>query len=423
MTKAPLSAQDNALIKKIAWRVMPLVAAIYLVAIIDKANVGFAKLQMASALHMSEVAYGFGSSLFFVAYLMFEIPSTLAARRYGPHIWLARIMLTWGMGTIALGLVQSSGMFYALRFFLGAAEAGAYPILIYYISTWFPQSHRLQMVGILTLGSSVGNILGALLGGPLLDLDGLLGIAGWRWVFIVTGIPALVMAGVVVRLLPRSPEGNRFLSLEEQARLAALLQSEAPEQAHGNPMAIIWSADVLRFSALYTMLLTSLYGVIYWSPSVIRAFGVTGTENGLLSSVPWIVAVAALLLVPRRLRRHDAVLKAMPGIALLGVLSFAGCVLLDSSWMRLLALTIGTPCVAVLVPCFWALPYHAFSGARSALAIGTISTIGTLGGFIAQNLMPLAADITHVPAGAMLVPALCLFGAGITAIIFRATGH
>jgi MFS family permease len=200
------SVAEQQLMRRIIIRLMPIVTIIYLIAIIDRSNIGFAKLQMMQDLHMSEAIYGLGASLFFIGYLVFEIPSTLAVHRFGARGWLARIMFSWGIVTILLAFAYSTTSFYILRLLLGIAEAGCYPGLIYFIGLWFPQSYRVAVVGVLTLGSAFGNMLGSLLGGLLLDLNGALGFAGWQWVFLATGVPAVIMSVLILLLLPSTPK-------------------------------------------------------------------------------------------------------------------------------------------------------------------------------------------------------------------------
>lgn len=210
------SLTERALMRRVIVRLMPIVTFIYLIAIIDRANIGFVKLQMAQDLHMSEAIYGLGASLFFIGYLVFEIPSTLAVHHFGARGWLARIMLSWGIVTILLAFAYSATSFYVLRLLLGIAEAGCYPGLIYFITLWFPPSYRVGAVGVLTLGSAFGNMLGSLLGGFLLDLNGTLGFAGWQWVFLATGVPAVIMSFLILLFLPSTPEQGRFLSAPEK---------------------------------------------------------------------------------------------------------------------------------------------------------------------------------------------------------------
>src|SRR5690348_13894617 len=196
---------------KTARRLMPILVLMFLISFIDRQNVGFAKLQMVHSLGMTEAAFGLASSLFFIGYLLFEVPSTLALHRFGARLWLARIMATWGAVTVAMAFTHSMGLFYVFRFALGVAEAGFYPGVIFYLTLWFPQSHRTRMLGFFTLGSALANLLGSLAGGLLLSLDGSLGRAGWQWVFVATGAPAIVVALIALRFLPDSVERAGFL--------------------------------------------------------------------------------------------------------------------------------------------------------------------------------------------------------------------
>ena len=400
---------EEALMNRVMWRVMPLVMAMMMLAVIDRSNVGYAKLQMASSLGMSETMYGLASSLFFIGYSFFEIPSALAAHKFGARLWFARILLTWGMLTVLLGFSMTGSMFAAVRFLVGVAEAGAYPGIIFYLTLWFPKRYRVQAVALLTIGSPLGNMFGSLFGGILLDFDGMLGLAGWQWVFIATGAPAALLFVLVMRYLPDNPQTAGFLSSEEKERLAAALgRDEIATTMHTNPLRVLIDARVWWFSFVYTLITLSLYGIIYWLPTVVKGFGTTGTQNGILNALPWAVAAAVLVWLPRHLREHRTVLIGMAVIALCGMGAFFTSTLLTENWMRYVALAVGTPCVSLMFPCFWYLPSQIFKGAHAAAAIAAISTIGSLGGFAAQNLMPWVAGLSGSALAAMSVPALSL---------------
>jgi MFS family permease len=413
---------EDAVMRRITLRVVPLTVLIYLIAIIDRANVGFAKLQMVSDLHMTEQLYGLASSLFFIGYLSLEIPSALAVHRFGARAWFARILFTWGLFTIAGAWVTSGSMFAALRFFVGCAEAGAYPGIIYYFTLWFPKVYRARVLGFLTLGSAFGNMFGSLVSGALLDLDGALGLSGWQWVFIATGLPAILLTPIVLAFLPNVPAKAAFLSETEKAWLLAEMSKEAPPAHSGNPFTAIWDRRVLLLSLTYMLILASLYGVIYWLPTVVKAFGATGTQNGILSSIPWMIAAVFLIILPRRLRKERVVLTAMVVISAVGLVCFYLSTMVPENWMRLVAMSIGTPCISLLFPCLWFLPSLFFTGTRAATAIATISTIGNLGGFFAQNAMPWVAQMAGAPVAAMLVPSICLTAVGILALYMRTRG-
>jgi len=388
---------------------MPLTTLCFVAAVIDKSNIGFAKLQMARDLHMSEAVYGLGASLFFAAFLLFELPSALAAHRFGARAWIARIMASWGLTTILLAFATSVTLFYGLRFLLGVAEAGLYPTLIYYLTLWFPQSHQARVAGILTLGSALGNGSGALISGALLDLNGALGFSGWQWIFLVTGILPLILTPLVLLFTPDTPAHARFFSPAERARLAAMVEADKPrESGERHILSSLSDLRVLGYSFVYCLLGVALFGVVYWTPTAIKGFAVTGTMNGLLSAAPWVLACVLLLTVPARLQTRRAVLRALIATAVFGTLCFAVAASFDAPLWRYAALVAGTPCISLAIGLFWALPVRLFAGARAAAVIAAINVFGSLGGFIAQNLMPAAAGWGSGPAFAMWVPCACL---------------
>ncbi|MEU1980884.1 MFS transporter [Nocardia sp. NPDC019395] len=406
-----LSTSEKArVVRRLFWRLMPFVTVIYLIAIVDRQNVGFAKLQMVDHLGITETAYGLASSLFFIGYLLLEVPSVLAQNRFGARLWLARILGSWGLVTVALGFAQSGTMFGALRFLLGVAEAGAYPGLVFYLTLWFPLAYRVRALAVLTLGSSLGNAIGALTGGPLLELDGTFGLHGWQWIFLATGVPAVAMMFVVLRWLPDTPHTANFLNDRERGWLLRTLadESEPKQSSHGNVLSALINPRVLFLSGVYTLIMISLYGVIYWTPTVVREFGVGGTANGVLSATPWLVTTALLLWLPKRLEGPRRSLIGMAVLAGIGLLGFGCSTLVEGNALRFVAIVIGTPCISLLIPCFWPMPSRILSGARAAGGIALISTIGSIGGFIAQNLMPWIAHLGGAPVYAMLVPAFCL---------------
>ena len=416
------TVSEKAVISRVMWRIMPLVTAFYLLAVIDRSNVGFAKLQMVRDLHMTEEAYGLASSLFFVGYVLFEVPSSYAAYRVGARVWFARILGSWGLCTVVMAWTVSGSMFTGLRFLLGVLEAGAYPGIVYCLTLWFPQRYRLQMLGLMTLGSALGNGIGSLIAGPLLDMNGLLGLAGWQWVFIVTGAPALVVMVLLLLYLPDRPEKARFLSTAERSWLLGAVTSSTPGIARtSSPWRVLVDRQMWMFSLAFMLMNTSLYGVIYWLPTVIREFGVTGAQNGALTAAPWLLDAVILLFLPALLRTRRAALLAMVALSVVGVLSFAVSTRLGAPSARYAALLVGTPCISLLFPCFWSLPSRRFAGPHAAVAMAAITSIGNIGGFLAQNLMPWVSTQAGSPVAAMLVPAVCLAGMGIGALVSLST--
>ncbi|MFM0686412.1 MFS transporter [Paraburkholderia strydomiana] len=415
-------AFEQQVMKKMAWRLMPLLIVMFLISFIDRQNVGFAKLEMVHDLGMTEASYGLGASLFFIGYLLFEVPSTLALHRFGARAWLARIMMTWGIVTVLMAFARSLPVFYSFRFALGVAEAGFYPGVIYYLTQWFPQSYRTKVLGFFTLGSSLANMLGSLIGGLLLTLGGTWGFAGWQWVFIATGLPAVVVAFVALRYLPNSVSDAPFLSQQEKDVVLAALKREAAGDAKAtHPWAALLDPKVLMFALTYMLMSTSLYGVTYWMPTLLKSDGVSSSLNGVLNMIPWALATLLLLWLPGKLKRERVVLRAMSIVAAVGVVGFASSLVLPTPTLRFAALCLGGACIPLLYPCFWSLPPRFFSGARAAASVAAINAIGNLGGFAGQNLMPYVGKAAHSQIAPMLVPTACLLtlgiGTGIAALI------
>lgn len=424
MNEAIAAIDEPRLINRMGWRLMPLLGVLYLVAYIDRSNIAFAKLQMLGSLGLSEVAYGLGASLFFIGYLLFEVPSNILLHKYGAPRWMARIMFTWGVVTILLAFTKSATMFYILRFLLGAAEAGLFPGVIYYLTLWFPQRHRVRMLGYFTVGSSLGNMIGAPICGWLLDKGGLLGLQGWQLVFVVTGIPSVLLTIVVLLLLPKSPQQARFLSDDEKRWLTHKLSTESSasrgQARHGSFLSVLVEPRVLGMAFYYMMLSISVYGVSYWLPTLVKGFGVSNTTNGLLNIIPWLMATLVLATLPGRLRASNHTTVAMLVSALLGMVFFLSSVFLPGHALRFAALCLGAPCMYLLIPCFWTLPPKFLYGARAAAGIAVINSLGNIGGFIAQNLVPFVKQVTGSTRAPMLVPAACMvIFAIITALILR----
>ncbi|MCP3719023.1 MFS transporter [Paraburkholderia sp. CNPSo 3281] len=424
MNDATAAIDEPRLINRMGWRLMPLLGVLYLVAYIDRSNIAFAKLQMLGSLGLSEVAYGLGASLFFIGYLLFEVPSNVLLHKYGAPRWMARIMFTWGVVTILLAFTRNATMFYILRFLLGASEAGLYPGVIYYLTLWFPQRHRVRMLGYFTVGSSLGNMIGAPICGWLLDKGGLFGLQGWQLVFVVTGIPSVLLTIVVLFLLPQAPQQATFLSEGEKRWLTHTLSTESAaarsQSRHGSVLSVFTEPRVLGMAFYYMMLSISVYGVSYWLPTLVKGFGVTNTTNGLLNIIPWLLATIVLATLPSRLRASNHATVAMLVSSLLGMVFFVSSVFLPGHALRFAALCLGAPCMYLLIPCFWTLPPKFLYGARAAAGIAAINSLGNIGGFIAQNLVPFVKQATGSTRMPMLVPAACMvIFAIVTAMILR----
>lgn len=414
-------AQGEQTLRRISRRLMPLLFILYLVAYIDRQNVSYAKLEMVDALGLSEAAYGLGASLFFLGYFLFEAPSNVILARVGARLWFARILFTWGLVTVALGFTQSATMFYVLRFLLGAAEAGFFPGVLYLLTLWYPQARRARMVGWFMIASALANAVGSLVGGALLELDGAAGFAGWQWIFLATGAPAVLLAPVVILALPSRPAEARFLSDAEKAWLAAELATEPVQQAEGSPWRAMLDRRVLLLAALYFGMPLGAYGLGYWLPTIVKGFGASNWENGVLNVIPWACVAWALWWVPRHAARHGVGRMHIVAPLLIAAAALLGSVLLPGSAVKFACLCIAAAAVFAGQPVFWSVPQRLLTGAHAAAGLAAINSIGNLGGFAAQNLVPAVRDATGsnlAPMG-LLSAALALSALGFFLLLPR----
>ena len=415
-------------VRTVTLRLMPLLGLLYLIAYIDRQNVSYAKLDMVGSLGLSETAYGLGASLFFLGYFLFEVPANVFLERVGARVWFARIMFTWGIVTILLGFTQNAAMFYVLRFLLGAAEAGFFPGVLFALTLWFPQAHRARMIGWFMIASAVANAVGAAIGGALLGLDGVLGLAGWQWVFLATGAPAILMTAVVLLILPNGPETAPWLSQDQRAWLAQTLRAERESGGlvdHGNPFAALLDKRVLMLAGVYVSLPLAAYGLGYWLPTVVKGFGVSNLTNGFLNIIPWAATAVALWWVPRHAARTGAQGNALTwhvvGPALVGATGLALSVILPGNAVKFACLCVAAAGTFSAQPVFWSMPATFLRGATAAAGIAAINSVGNLGGFVAQNMVPFIRDQTQSDLVPMLFLSACLaIGAGLMFIVLSA---
>ncbi len=410
-------------VRRVMTRLIPLLGLIYMVAYIDRQNVSYAKLQMVGDLGLSEAAYGFGAALFFIGYCLFEVPSNLVLERVGARLWFARIMASWGVVTLLLAFTPNKAMFYVLRFLLGVAEAGFFPGVLYALTLWFPQAHRARAIGLFMVASAFANAVGAAIGGMLLDLDGSLGLRGWQWVFLATGIPALLLVPAVLRWLPRGPEEAPWLSTAEKAWLAATLAAEraaAGIVAHGNPLRALADLRVLMLCGAYLGFPLAAYGLSYWLPTIVRGFGVSNTANGFLNVIPWLLVALALWWVPRHAARFADPRWHIVAPALIGAAALVASVIVPGAAAKFALLCIAAPAIFSGQPVFWTLPPRFLTGAGAAAGFAAINSVGNLGGFVAQTVVPRIRDETGSDLAPMLFLAVCLLlAAGAVLLVER----
>lgn len=421
MTPAEQPISGKRVTQRITRRIIPYLFLLYVIAFLDRVNVGYAALQMTGDLGFSPEVFGFGAGIFFIGYFIFEIPGSVLVETWSARGWIARIMITWGILAVSMGFIESKIQFYWLRFFLGVAEAGFFPGLLVYLSHWFRQEDRAKAVAMLMSAVPLSSILGAPLSGLLLNVHWL-DYAGWRWLFIIEGLPAIVFGIITLFYLTDRPHNARWLPEQERAWLIAELERERQSKTSQRPLspwALFTQRDVYLLALAYFGMVNSLYGFNFWLPTIFKQLsGLNNLATILLSALPYCVGLCAMLLIgwssdKRSERRWHTALPMM--VAAAGLL---GSALAQTHT----AMAIAFFCVAAIgvfghLPSFWANAYSRYTGIAAAAAIGLINSFGNLGGFVGPYLIGYINNSTHAFIGGILflsamamLAAVCLLG-------------
>jgi len=389
---------DNALYRRVAWRLVPFLMACYIAAFLDRVNVGFAKLQMLDQLKFSETVYGLGAGIFFIGYFLFEVPSNVLMHRIGARKTLARIMILWGVISAAMALTKSPTQFYVLRFLLGAAEAGFYPGIILYLTYWFPSQRRGQIVAIFMTAVPFAGILGGPLSGWIMQsfhFNG--GLAGWQWMFIIEAVPSVLLGLAVLAYLDDSVNDARWLSGEEKARLTHNLAAEkATKVEHVSLLSLLKDRRVLHMALICYCTVSSLSGLAFWTPSVIKSTGVVSLlEVGLLTAIPNACAVFSMVLVCRHSdatgerRWHMIVPFLVGGTGLILSTLFS-----HNPVLAVAMLSVASAGCMVCSPLFWSLPTAFLEGRSAAAGIAGINAFAGLAAFVSPYVIGWIKDAT-----------------------------
>jgi ACS family tartrate transporter-like MFS transporter len=390
-------AVGAAAVRRITNRLIPFLMACYFVAFLDRVNVGFAALQMNKDLGFSSTVYGWGAGIFFLAYFVFEVPSNLLMERVGARLWIARIMVTWGVISAGMTLVHGAGSFYLVRLLLGAAEAGFFPGVILYLTYWFPREHRARIVGLFMLAIPVSNFLGSPVSAALLGVDGVLGLRGWQWLFLLEAVPAVVLGVATLFLLPNGPSDAKWLPAAERTWLNAQLAEEAASDKRHARLPI-WTVlkhpKVLLLALAYAGSTAVNYGLTYFQPLMIKSFGLTNMQTGLLNAIPFALGAVAMVLWGRRSDRKGERVwhTSLPlGLSAVGLLA---CVVFTALTPTILALCVTLiGCYALKGP-FWALSTEWLPASSAAASIAQINALGNLAGFVGPFLLGWIKDQT-----------------------------
>jgi ACS family tartrate transporter-like MFS transporter len=417
--EAPLLASA---IRKATVRLIPFLCLAYTVNFLDRVNVGFAALHMNEDLGFSPAVYGFGAGIFFLGYILFEVPSNLALRRFGARIWIARIMISWGIVACAMALVHSETSFYVTRALLGIAEAGFFPGIILYLTYWFPAAERARIVALFMASVPLATVFGGPLSGALLEMHGFLGFAGWQWLFVIEGLPAIILGILALKVLTDEPSHAAWLTDEEKTALTGALAREAKETeavGYADLRTALTRPRVLALGGLYFLMVTGLYGIGFWMPQVISGFGLDSLAVGFLTAIPYLFAAVAMVVWGRHSDRTDERRWHIALPLFLAAAAFAWSAYSGPLVPTMMALTLATLGFYAAFGPFWALPTALLTGAGAAAGIALVNSMGNAAGFAGPYIVGVLKEATGSFSAALLFLAAALALGGLMALAFR----
>ncbi|MFF3498025.1 MFS transporter [Streptomyces sp. NPDC003247] len=414
-------------IRKIFRRVVPLFFVMFVANYMDRVNLGFAQDELRADVGLSAAAFGLGAGVFFLAYALFEVPSALLMERFGAKVWLTRIMISWGVVATAMAFVDSAGMFYALRFLLGVAEAGFFPAVILYLTRWLPDSHRGRATSVFLMGSGTATVVVGPVSGALMEMHGVWGHAGWQWMFFVEGVFSVVLGFVVHRFLDSGVDTADWLTTEEKRGLAEVIDAEQEARGTARSRVSRWrllaDPQMLLFLWIYFAINVALYAVTFWLPSIVADIGgLSSFQVGLLTAVPWLCAIASVHVSGRV---SDRVGKRRPVLVTLLVLGGCGTLLavFVSPWAGLGALCLAAVGFKPASPIFWTIPQSCLDARAAAPGIALINSIGNLGGFVAPTAFGVIEDATGSTRGGLVGLTVVGFLAALSVLLVRGGGR
>jgi len=413
---------ENVVLKKLNTRILLFLMLCYFVAILDRANISVASLTMNKALNFSPAVYGFGASIFFIGYFLFEVPSNIILGKVGAPRWIGRIMVTWGIITSAMIFINSSTSFFTMRFLLGIAEAGFYPGVIYYLSQFYPSMHRTKAIGLFQIASPVALMIGTPIIGVISNLHGLLGLQGWQLIFLFTGIPAILLGVICFLYLKPSVKQLKWLTTKEQEWLVDQIESEnkAKPFAHLRFYQVFSKPQVWLATFILFAINVGFNGVAFWTPQIIKSIGTNSDQIvSVLSGIPYFVAAISIVLVSRHSDKTGERKLHIVLCLLASAVGFFLSSIATQPSIMLIALSIATAGLLSAMPPLWTYPTSMFSGVAAATAIATINSFGVLGGIVGPNIIGFITNTTGSLASGLIVVAGILFVGGIAAIFLR----
>jgi ACS family tartrate transporter-like MFS transporter len=416
--------QAARVLARVRRRFVPLAFLCYVVAYVDRVNVGFVATDLQRELGLSSSSYGLAAGLFFLGYCVFEIPSNLILDRVGARRWIARIMITWGLVSMATLFVRDAYSFMAARVILGIAEAGFFPGIVLFFTYWFPASERARTGALFMMASPVAVVVGAPLSTSLLRLDGWLGLQGWQWMFLAEGLPAVIVGVVVLRMLTDRPEDATWLPPDDRAWLARTMAEDRARREAVTPATIgqsLRSGQLWLLCAVFFLNSIVNYGMFLWLPKLIE--DVTGAEGfrlSLLTTIPFVAALGAMVLVGRASDRSGERTRYVAACALATAAGLALSVAFEAhTWTLILGFAIAQMALRSLAGVFWAIPPQIFGGAVAAAGIGLINAIGNIGGFVGPTLIGVLRDATGGYRGGLLALTAVLLAEAALVLLVR----
>ncbi|WP_067242919.1 MFS transporter [Microbacterium resistens] len=411
-----MTVNDDKLFRKVMLRVLPLAMLGFFLSYLDRVNIGYAQATMSADLGFSNVVYGLGAGLFFVGYFLFEVPSNLILAKVGARKWIARIMITWGLISGLMFIVDSEWLFYLLRFLLGVAEAGFIPGILFYMAHWFPASRRGRAWGIFYIALASSGLIGGPVSGFILSgMDGVLGHAGWQWLFVIEAIPTVLLGVVVLFFLQEDHRTVSWLSEPERERLGALLAAERVDEAETPLRAVFSSRLIWLLTAVYFSYNFALYGISFWLPNLIGDLGITdAVQVGFLSALPSLAAIVSMVAFGYLSDRAGERRRFIAAAFLLSATGFAICIVAgtDPVW-GIVGLCLANAGALSIPAIFWSFQTSMLAGTALAGGIALINSTGNLAGFAAPYLIGFVKDTTgvatialYITGGIMVVGAL-----------------
>ncbi len=411
-------------IRKASRRLIPFLVLCYAVNFLDRVNVGFAALSMNADLGFTPEIFGFGAGIFFVGYILFEVPSNLALQRFGARIWIARIMISWGVVATAMAFVMGETSFYALRFALGVAEAGFFPGIILYLTYWFPRAERARIVSLFMTAVPLATVGGGPLSGALLGLHGVGGIEGWRWLFLLEGLPAMLLGLVALVFLTDRPSEARWLTASERGALERRLEAEATEaRVHGlaGLGQALTNPRIVALGLLYFCLVIGLYGIGFWMPQLLKTFDLSNLAIGFLTAIPYLVATIGMVLAGRNSDKTGERILHVALPLFLAAGAFAWSAVAGPLALVMVALSLAALGIYAAIGTFWTLPAAFLTGTGAAAGLALVNAIGNCGGFAGPVVVGWLKGATGDFTAPMLFLAGSLTVAGLLALHFGAT--